>query len=105
MAHPITIRTLIALAVANGWYLRQGDVKTAYLNAELPKPVYLRPPNEIYFGVLHVFADRTTIAAARRVLRYLAETRNEGIQFKYDAGGGIGPNAVKVYADTSDTDC
>eukprot|EP00961_Rhodomonas_salina_P073447 987278-Rhodomonas_salina.1 len=44
MAHPVTIRTLIAIAVAKGWYMRQGDVKTAYLNAELPKPVYLRLP-------------------------------------------------------------
>eukprot|EP00961_Rhodomonas_salina_P255881 3457913-Rhodomonas_salina.1 len=44
MAHPITIRTIVALAVANSWWMSQGDVKTAYLNADLPKPVYLRPP-------------------------------------------------------------
>eukprot|EP00961_Rhodomonas_salina_P282381 3815704-Rhodomonas_salina.1 len=44
MVHPITIRTIVALAVANGWWTSQGDVKTAYLNADLPKPVYLRPP-------------------------------------------------------------
>eukprot|EP00961_Rhodomonas_salina_P206231 2783921-Rhodomonas_salina.3 len=50
MAHPIMIRTLmsrIAIAVANGWYMKQGDVKTAYLNANLEKPVYLRPPKGI----------------------------------------------------------
>eukprot|EP00961_Rhodomonas_salina_P035496 477588-Rhodomonas_salina.1 len=44
MAHPVTIRTIVSVAVANGWYLRQADVKTAYLNAELPEPVYLAPP-------------------------------------------------------------
>eukprot|EP00961_Rhodomonas_salina_P023279 312860-Rhodomonas_salina.1 len=47
MAHPITIRTMIAIAVANGWYMKQGDVKTAYLNAKLEKPVYLRQPKGI----------------------------------------------------------
>eukprot|EP00961_Rhodomonas_salina_P151306 2036860-Rhodomonas_salina.2 len=44
MAHPITIRTLISIAVAKGWSIRQGNVKTAYLHAQLPKPIYLRPP-------------------------------------------------------------
>eukprot|EP00961_Rhodomonas_salina_P091400 1230789-Rhodomonas_salina.1 len=43
MAHPIMIRTMIVIAVANGWYMKQGDVKTAYLNANLEKPVYLQP--------------------------------------------------------------
>jgi len=44
MAHPITIRLLISIAIANGWSIMQSDCKTAYLNAKLPKPVYLRPP-------------------------------------------------------------
>eukprot|EP00961_Rhodomonas_salina_P096724 1300952-Rhodomonas_salina.1 len=44
MAHPVTIRAVIAIAVASSWFIKQGDVKTAYLNETLPKPVYLRPP-------------------------------------------------------------
>jgi len=45
MAHPVTIRAIIALAVAKAWKLEQGDVKTAYLHAKLDTPVYLRPPD------------------------------------------------------------
>ena len=46
MAHPVTIRTIIALAVSEGWYLKQSDVKTAYLNSTstLEEPLYLLPP-------------------------------------------------------------
>ena len=44
MAHPVTIRTIIALAVSEGWYLKQSDVKTAYLSATLEEPLYLLPP-------------------------------------------------------------
>jgi hypothetical protein len=44
MAHPVTIRTIISIASANKWMIKQADVKTAYINAELPEPVYLRPP-------------------------------------------------------------
>jgi len=43
-ASAIVIRLIVALAVKHGWKLRQADVKTAYLNATLPNPVYLRPP-------------------------------------------------------------
>eukprot|EP00961_Rhodomonas_salina_P130480 1756614-Rhodomonas_salina.2 len=58
-----------------------------------------------YLSRYTLHANRTTIAAARRVLLYLAATPKKGIQFKYDPRGGIGPNSVKVYADTSDADC
>ena len=43
MAHPVTIRTILAVAAANGWDVKQSDVTTTYLNAELPEPVYLQP--------------------------------------------------------------
>eukprot|EP00961_Rhodomonas_salina_P146230 1968400-Rhodomonas_salina.1 len=33
VAHPVTIRTIVALAATNRWSLKQSDVKTAYLNA------------------------------------------------------------------------
>ena len=42
-----TVRTAVAAAALNGWSMGALDVKTAFLNAELPdgdKPVYMRPP-------------------------------------------------------------
>eukprot|EP00961_Rhodomonas_salina_P086893 1168706-Rhodomonas_salina.1 len=51
MAHPVTIRTMIAIAEANGWYMKQGDVKTAYLNAKLEKPVSDDGDLKYYLGV------------------------------------------------------
>lgn len=50
MAHPTTIRTIIAIACANGWMIKQADIKTAYLNAKLPKPIYMRPPVGLEVG-------------------------------------------------------
>eukprot|EP00961_Rhodomonas_salina_P268726 3631492-Rhodomonas_salina.2 len=50
-------------------------------------------------------ADKTTITAARRILRYLASTKEKGIWFQYNPSMQLGRNAVKVYADTSDADC
>mmetsp|Transcript_46824 Transcript_46824/g.95765 ORF Transcript_46824/g.95765 Transcript_46824/m.95765 type:complete len:1109 (-) Transcript_46824:511-3837(-) len=44
MAHPVTIRTIVALAISNNWSLKQADVKTAYLNATLEEPMYMMPP-------------------------------------------------------------
>ena len=44
MAHPTTIRLLVSIAAANGWDIKQADVSTAYLQAELPETIYLSPP-------------------------------------------------------------
>jgi len=44
MAHPTTIRLLISIAAANGWDIKQADISTAYLSAELPQTIYLAPP-------------------------------------------------------------
>ena len=39
-----SLRTLISIATANGWGMRQLDITGAYLNAKIKKPVYLRHP-------------------------------------------------------------
>eukprot|EP00961_Rhodomonas_salina_P220478 2980702-Rhodomonas_salina.1 len=44
VAHLVTIHTIVALAATNGGSIKQSDVKTVYLNAELDKPIHLEPP-------------------------------------------------------------
>ena len=44
MAHPVTIRLLIAAAVANDWNLFHIDIKAAYLNAQLKERVLVNMP-------------------------------------------------------------
>ena len=49
VAHAASIRMVLAMAVAHGMYLRQFDVKTAFLYGELPEhqSVYLAPPTGV----------------------------------------------------------
>ena len=44
---PASTRILLALAAILFWLVHQGDVKTAFLNSNLDKPVYMRPPKDI----------------------------------------------------------
>ena len=44
VARYTSIRLIIALAAHYDWELHQMDVKTAYLNGELDKPIYMRAP-------------------------------------------------------------
>ena len=44
---PTSTRILLALAAILSWTIHQGDVKTAFLNSDLDKPVYMRPPKDI----------------------------------------------------------
>ncbi|KFZ24291.1 hypothetical protein V502_01231 [Pseudogymnoascus sp. VKM F-4520 (FW-2644)] len=44
---PASTRILLALAAILSWPIHQGDVKTAFLNSNLDKPVYMRPPKDI----------------------------------------------------------
>eukprot|EP00961_Rhodomonas_salina_P161362 2172611-Rhodomonas_salina.1 len=55
--------------------------------------LWLRP--EISYSVNYLArytlcADKTTIAAARRVLRYLACTKDKGIRFRYNPTSQLG---------------
>ena len=56
VAHAASIRMVLSLAVALGMYLRQFDVKTAFLYGELPahQNVYLLPPTGITIPPGHV---------------------------------------------------
>lgn len=38
------VRIILALACCRGWYVRQFDVKTAFLNGELDEEIYMRLP-------------------------------------------------------------
>lgn len=44
---PASTRILLALAAILSWIVHQGDVKTAFLNSDLDKPVYMRAPKDI----------------------------------------------------------
>ena len=44
---PASTRILLALAAILSWFVHQGDVKTAFLNSDLDKPVYMRAPKDI----------------------------------------------------------
>lgn len=44
---PASYRILFAIAAILGWTIHQADVKTAFLNSTLPKPVYMRAPKGI----------------------------------------------------------
>jgi hypothetical protein len=44
---PASYRILFAIAAIYGWLIHQADVKTAFLNSSLPKPVHMRPPKGI----------------------------------------------------------
>jgi hypothetical protein len=44
---PASTRILLALAAILFWHIHQGDVKTAFLNSDLDKPVYMRAPKDI----------------------------------------------------------
>ena len=41
---PASLRLLVAIATAEGWAIHQMDVKTAFLNGYLKKPIYMRQP-------------------------------------------------------------
>jgi hypothetical protein len=44
---PASTRILLALAAILSWVVHQGDVKTAFLNSDLDKPVYMKAPKDI----------------------------------------------------------
>jgi len=39
-----TVRTLLALACANGWHIYQMDAKLAFLNGDLKEEIYMKIP-------------------------------------------------------------
>jgi hypothetical protein len=41
---PVTIRTVLSLAVARGWSIRQLDIKNAFLHGLLDEPVFMQQP-------------------------------------------------------------
>lgn len=44
MVRASTIRTVLALAVMQGWSLRQVDINNAFLNGELTEELYMEQP-------------------------------------------------------------
>ncbi len=46
-AQPVSVRLLVAISVANDYVMETADVNTAYLNADLETPVWMRPPKGV----------------------------------------------------------
>jgi hypothetical protein len=44
---PASTRILLALAAILHWHIHQADVKTAFLNSTLDKPVYMKAPRDV----------------------------------------------------------
>ncbi|KAG8502827.1 hypothetical protein CXB51_000480 [Gossypium anomalum] len=46
-----TIRTILSIAISNGWQLRQVDVNNAFLNGDLIEEVFIQqPPSYVQYG-------------------------------------------------------
>lgn len=44
MVRPTTVRIILALAIHNGWFLRQLDISNAFLHGILQEDVYMSQP-------------------------------------------------------------
>jgi hypothetical protein len=58
---PMTYKALFAWATANNWYIRQGDVKTAFLNGEITENVYV----EQFTGYVSALMPNGTVLACK----------------------------------------
>jgi hypothetical protein len=54
-----TVHTLIAISAVRDWDIFQMDVKNAFLNDDLSKTVYMRPPPGSSIAFLIWFANYT----------------------------------------------
>lgn len=48
---PASTRILLALAAILHWHIHHADAKTAFLNSNLDKTVYMKTPRDVYLPV------------------------------------------------------
>jgi len=64
-----TVQTLLALACANGWHIHQMDAKSAFLNRDLKKEIYMKIPPGQNRPKGHVLQLRKALYGLKQTLR------------------------------------
>jgi len=64
-----TVQTLLALACANGWHIHQMDAKSAFLNRDLKKEIYMKIPLGQNRPKGHVLQLRKALYGLKQTLR------------------------------------
>jgi len=63
------VRTLLALACANDWYIYQMDIKSAFLNGNLKEEIYMKIPPGQDRPERHVWQLRKALYNLKQVLQ------------------------------------
>jgi len=64
-----TVRTLLALACANGWHIHQMDAKSVFLNRDLKEEIYMKIPPGQDRSERHVWRLRKALYGLKQVLQ------------------------------------
>ncbi|CAI7811263.1 unnamed protein product [Closterium sp. NIES-54] len=84
VAKPVTRRTLLAGAAVNGWYVKQMDITTAFLNGVLLEDIYMVQPNGYEVGTSRVCKLKKAIYGVKQTPRCYYENLEEVLH-----GGGF----------------
>ncbi|CAI7783142.1 unnamed protein product [Closterium sp. NIES-54] len=82
---PVTLRTVLAGATVKGWYVKQMDITTAFLNGVLLEDIYMAQPDGCEDGTSRVCKLKKAIYGLKQVPRRWYEKLEEVL-----LGGGCG---------------
>lgn len=68
VAKMTTIRTLLSIGNQFGYYFRQLDVKTAFLNGDLKEDIFIYPPNGVRHKAGHVFKLNKSLYGLKTII-------------------------------------